>query len=89
MYAQGLGTPVSYSWPAYYSAMAASNGDPLAEILLEQLLAQLATDAMFPNGCRAVWANQRRWNSTHTQQNKKGSTPKVNFPFYVGSGSRI
>ena len=41
MYAQGLGTPVSYSWATYYSAMAASNGDPLAEILLEQLLPQL------------------------------------------------
>lgn len=41
MYAQGLGTPVSYSWATYYSAMAAGNGDQLAEILLEQLLPQL------------------------------------------------
>ena len=41
MYAQGLGTSISYSWATYYSAMAASNGDQLAEILLEHLLPQL------------------------------------------------
>lgn len=41
MYAQGLGTAESYSWATYYSAMAASNGDPLAEVLLEQLLPKL------------------------------------------------